>query len=375
MAYRRLTGPTLICLAIAGLVADHLYLSDSRWSILAFISRFVSVFVKIFGPALNPALYGWLDRFLVPVSLLACVFVLLWLIVTRAKRAMRQASRNVDGVVPLSWNAIPLSQSTEAAQPSLPATHPRKYLLAWKLVISFGTLALIFTALVGIGVHTGLARALEKEIKHRAGLSAMVLTQIAEWGDSRYTTAELQRAIENQVSSRSIAYIYVEDATGQIIAHMPPELPRFLGSELRRTAERDIAGVETRYRGLPIFKIVERVPSPRAGYVHVAIWPQVIEEQVRQALLPIVASMLVLVCAACAAFARIVWYFTFPFSELARYANRLSQGELDLDLPIAEKSDEIRDLARSFSRMRSSLYAVLIRLKDAPQANQSKQIR
>jgi methyl-accepting chemotaxis protein len=60
-----------------------------------------------------------------------------------------------------------------------------------------------------------------------------------------------------------------------------------------------------------------------------------------------------------------------PFSELALYAQRISQGELDLDLAIKEKSDEVGDLARSFARMRSSLYAVLIRSKQAQPTNHS----
>lgn len=373
MDNRRLFGPTVICLAIFGLLADHLYFSESQWSVAAFLSRIGSVLVKIFGPALNPTLYGWLDRFLIPVAMIGLALALLWLTVAWAKSAMSKATQNVDEMVVPPSNSMPISQPSEAAEilSSIPSSQPRKCRLAWKLTLSFGALALIFTVIASLVAYSRVASVFEKEIKLRAALSAMALSEFAAGHGRSRDEAELQHAIENHVSNSSIAYIYVEDAERMILAHMPRDLPRFLRRDLRRTTGWDINGVETDYRGLPVFEVMGRVGSPARGYVHLAIWHHIIEEEVRRTLLPIVASILVLGCGACAAFAWVVWSLMSPFSELVHYANRISQGELDVDLAIKEKSDEVGDLARSFARMRSSLYAVLVRLKDAQPANHS----
>jgi HAMP domain-containing protein len=321
-------------------------------------------------------LYGWLDRFLIPVALIGLALALLWLTVAWAKSAMSKATPNVDEMVVPPSNSMPISQPSEAAEilSSIPSSQPRKCRLAWKLTLSFGALALVFTVIASLVAYSRVASVFEKEIKLRAALAAMALSEIAAGHGRSRDEAKLQHAIENHVSNSLIAYIYVEDAERKILAHMPVDLPNFLRRDLRRTAGWDINGVETDYRGLPVFEVMERVGSPARGYVHLAIWHDTIEEEVRRTLLPIVASILVLGCGACAAFAWVVWSLTSPFSELVHYANRISQGELDVDLAINEESDEIRDLARSFARMRSSLYAVLVRLKDAQPANHSNEI-
>ena len=373
MRNRRLIGPTSICLFLAGLVADHLYLGDSRWSVLAFLSKFASVVVAIFGPALNPALYVWLDDVLVPATIIVLALVLLWLTLARAKGAMSKATQNLDELPQLAPKSIPIPQPAKATETvsSPPSNRPWKWRLAWKLTISFGSLALVFVAIVSVITYTRVSSTLEAEIKSRARLSVIGLSEIANSSGTAHSDTGLSRAVENHLLNDSVAYIYVEDAEGKMIAHMPRELPRFLAGEGLKSAVRAVNGVDMEYRGLPVFEIAARVGEPRGGYVHLAIWSDIIHEQTRQVLIPIVVSILILLCGMSAAFAWMVQYFMLPFGELTLYAERISQGELELDLPIKEKSGEVGDLARSFARMRSSLYAVLVRLKEAQPTNHS----
>lgn len=373
MTYRRLPGPILICLALAGLVADYLYLGSSPWSVLTFLSKIAAILGKIFGPALNPALYSWLDRFFVPAALIIVLSVSLWAIVARAKRAMRHATKSVDSVAPLSFDGAP--ELTHAAgRPSLRPIRPKKCSLAWKLVASFGALALVFTALVGSLTYTEIARALEKDLRERAGILALTLTGLAS-GTGRGSASELQRAIEKHGASSTIAYIYFEDAAGKIVAHVPSDLPMYLGMRRQKTVERDTARsdmgeIKTVFRGRPVLEVVEPTVSSTKGYIHLAIWHHAAVEQARRALVPMVAFMVVVVGAVSAAFGWVMWSCLSPVSELTVYADRLSHGELDLDLTMKGEPEEIRELANSFFRLRSSLYAVLTRLKDAP-PNQS----
>ena len=88
MQNRRLVGSTIISIVLCGLVADHLFLSESRWSVSRFLSRVLGIFGAIFAPAVNPVHYGWIADLFFLLSLAALFLVLLWLSFARAKRAM-----------------------------------------------------------------------------------------------------------------------------------------------------------------------------------------------------------------------------------------------------------------------------------------------
>jgi HAMP domain-containing protein len=58
--------------------------------------------------------------------------------------------------------------------------------------------------------------------------------------------------------------------------------------------------------------------------------------------------------------------------KIVALASRVSKGELDLEIDVAD-ANEVGDLARSFERMRSSLHAVLTRLESEEFPEQSKE--
>lgn len=367
MMKRRLIWPTVICLLIFGLLADHLYLSQSRWSVVVFLSRIASIITAIFGPALNPTLYGWLEPFVFPGILMLLGVMAIWLTVAWAKGAMVKATANIEDVVSLSLpRSIPISQPAKVAKPivSTPLSQPRKFRLAWKLTVCFGSVAFTFGALVSIIAYSRLADAVEKEIKRHAALSVMGLSEVAKSDGVNQSETELRRVIDRHVSNSSIAYIYVEDGEGKIIAHIPRDLPRFLRRDFPGTSLQAVKGVETEYRGQPVFEIASRMRDPNGGYAHLAIWRELIAAETLRILIPVMASFLVVIGGIIALFSRMVSSMTRPLVELVHYANRIDNGELDLDLVISEESDELRDIANSFARLRSSLYAVMIRLKE-----------
>jgi HAMP domain-containing protein len=296
---------------------------------------------------------------------------------------MSKATRPVDESVPL-----PLAQS--AATPELvhvtetvvtkPSSQPWKFTLAGKLTSSFAALALLFGASVSIIAYTRLGATLENEMRRRAHLSVMGLSEVAKRYSDGSGERELRHAVDDYGSDESIAYIYVEDPEGRIIAHLPRELPTFLLRDFPKTAERAINGVEVSYRGLPVYEIAVRLGENKFSYVHLATWRHASEAETRHIVTSIVVAVLLLLCAAIAVFAWTVWYFTLPLSNLVFYAHRVSKGELDLDIEIKEseaikENNEVGSLARSFARMRSSLHAILTRLENAQVTNRSNEIR
>ena len=367
MPTRRLIGPTIITLILCALWVDHAFFSATQWwSVTNFLSKILTTITKIFGGFFEPAAFWWVGEIAIPGAMILSSIVLLYVSVTRAKVAMSRATPNADEMLTMplpKFPPTPQSANMTETVVSKPSSEPRKFGLTWKLTTSFGILALLFGATVSMITHSRMAGTLEEEIKRRARLSVTGLSEVAKrygGGDS-----ELHHAINNYASNHSIAYIYVEDAEGKIIAHMPRELPRFLRRDFPKTAELAIHGVEMEYRGLAVFEMASRVGEPKRGYVHLAIWRDVIREESFRVMRPIIALILVSLFALSAVFAWVVWLVTRPFVELVHYANRISNGDLALDMVIKDESDEIGDLGRSLGRMRSSLYAVLTRIEKA----------
>jgi len=365
MVIRKLIAPTVVTLVMLGLWIDYLFFRDYPWSAINLLSKFIEIFIKIFGPLFDPALYWWLGEILVPVVMILSALVLLYISVAKAKVAMSKATLSVEDIVclPVPEPAPPPAPVEESAAPAV-LSKSWKLGLVGKMAASFGTLGLLFGVAASIIVYTQMGGALEAEMKRRATVFVVGLSDVA----TRYATAqgesELRQAVNKYGSRQSVAYVYVEDGAGRSVAHMPPELPILLRRDFPKSAERALEGVDVDYRGSPVYEITARVEGRGGGYVHVAIWRKAIEEETRRVVTPIAASILVLLSVVTVLFAWLVWHLSLPFIKLVDFASRISRGELDLEVDVAQ-TDEVGDLARSLERMRSSLHAVLTRLEEA----------
>lgn len=379
MLIRRLIAPTIITLVVFGLWIDYLFFRESPWSVTQFLAIALAVLMRIFGPMFDPALYAWVGDVIVPAIMIPCGVVLLYVSVAKAKVAMRNATPQPGEFVPLA--------STKTAPAPAPAPEPDLLLgpasprvlqkpwklgLVGKLAASFGALSLLFGVSVSVIVYTRMVGELEKEIKKRAGVFVLSLGEIAQRNMDAPGQMELNAAIEKYASSNSVAYLYVEDATGRIVAHRPRELPVFLRRDFPKSAERAIQGVETDYRGVPVYEIAVRIDDVKGGYAHLAIWRDVIEEETRRVVAPIAGSVLIILSGVTLLFAWVIWILTRPFIRLVDCASRISKGELDLEIGNTD-GDEVGEISRSFDRMRSSLHAVLTRLDESNSLERSNE--
>jgi HAMP domain-containing protein len=371
MVIRKLIAPTVVTLVMFGLWIDYLFFRDYPWSAVNLLSKFLEILIIIFEPLFDPALYWWVGEIVVPVVMILCALVLLYVSVAKAKVAMSKATLSVDDIVtlPVSKPAPPPAPVEESAAPVV-VSKAWKLGLVGKMAASFGTLGLLFGVAASIIVFTRVGGALETEIRRRATVFVVDLSDVA----ARYPTAqgklELRQTVDKYGSRKSVAFVYVEDGAGRIVAHMPPELPILLRRDFPKSAERALKGVEVDYRGSPVYEITARVEGRGGGYVHVAIWRDAIEEETRRVVTPIAASILVLLSGLTVLFAWVVWHLSLPFIKLVDFTSRISRGELDLEVDVAE-TGEVGDLARSFERMRSSLHAVLNRLEEADSMERS----
>jgi HAMP domain-containing protein len=383
---RRLIGPTIISLVMCGLLVDHIFFNKSPWSVVNGLSRMFSIFGAILSP-FNPAHYTWLDAATIPLMIGLLAVILLVLIVARAKSAMSKVTPNAD--ISLAWPApkgrtlptladaqvrstsawstpgaanSPIWSDAQVRSPSAVPSKPWVVGPMAKLTLSFAFVGGLFSLSACIIVYSYVFGAFEKEAKRRAELMAIYVSEIARRHVASGGLEDLSAVVDRYGSNQPVAYVYVEDEKGKIVAHAPLDLPRHLKRDFPKSAERALGGVDVQYRGLGVYEIAKRISGNKpAGFVHFAIWHAALKEEARLATAPIAGSIFAILFAAVGIFVYGMRQVSRAFFELVEHAERISKGDFAVSLPL-KRSDEIGEIARSLERMRSSMHAVAARL-------------
>jgi len=251
-----------------------------------------------------------------------------------------------------------------------PATAPpRHYPLIRQLTFGFGTIAIVFGFAACVIVFGSISRVYEKELTSRTQIITIGLSDLVTRRLATKSVQGLANDVEKYAAMKAVAYVYVEDAKGAIIANAPEELPRYLIRDFPRSAERALGGVNVRYRGADVFEVANRI-GVNAGFVHLGIWRDAIAAEARMALLPMVAGIVVLILGITAMFIVIARRLNRPLLDLVDQADRISRGDFTVTLS-SKRSDEIGDIARSIERLRASLFAVVRRLDQANSTDQT----
>jgi HAMP domain-containing protein len=176
---------------------------------------------------------------------------------------------------------------------------------------------------------------------------------------------DLSAAIRKYASMDGVAFVYVEDREGKIIAHFPKDMPIYLDRDFPRSTEAALRGVTIRHRGAAVYETAKRIDGGNAGFVHLGLYSGAIEAESRRAFAPIAALLVSLLIGSAAVFIAVIRAVNRPLCDLARQADQISKGDFAVPLPL-KRIDEIGEIARSLERLRSSLRAVVSRL-DRPE--------
>jgi HAMP domain-containing protein len=372
---RRLIGPTIISLVMCGLLLDHSFFNKSPWSIVNVLSKMLSIFGAIVSP-FNPAQYAWLDAVAIPIMIAVLAVLLLVLIIARAKSAMSKVTPNAD--ISLAWPVpraptLPTLPDAQVRSPSAVPSKPWACGLMTKLTLSFASVGVLFSLSACIIVYSYLFGAFEKETKRRAEVMAIHISEIARRQLASGGLQELRALVDKYGSTQAVAYVYVEDEEGKIVAHAPLDLPRHLNRDFPKSAQRALGGVDIQYRGSGVYEIARRITGGKqTGFVHFGIWHAAITEETRLAMASIAGSIFAIIFGALGIFVRFTRRVNQPFLELVEHAERISKGDFAVSLRL-KRSDEIGEIARSLERMRSSMRAVAARLTPDQLTNQSGQ--
>jgi two-component system, cell cycle sensor histidine kinase and response regulator CckA len=232
--------------------------------------------------------------------------------------------------------------------------------LRWKISVAFSGLILLLGVLVIGIVYFMTDNALHRQVDLRAMAIATNLSDASAAYVSRRNTLELDVLIAKYGRLDSVAYAYIQDPKGEIVATslqpFPAELKDPTAVE-RRTANSRVTNI----RGKSIYDTRVPLLEGQLGTVHVGLWADSVQADVRGTVWTIITLIsgclvlgLVLSLLLAAKAIR-------PILELKASADEISRGQLDTPVTI-QSTDEIGELARSLERMRASLKAAMVRL-------------
>ncbi len=335
---RNFFAPTVFLLVIGALLLDRLFLSDSSWSAVHFLSQEIVGLVAIFFPSIGDPANATLVEQSVPVYLVLLAAALLWRSVVRAGRLGSDA-------------ATPPAQGLSRAW---------RLGIAGRLTVYFFAIGLAFVIAACRIVNAFYPAVFEQEIKRRADIVALSLSELLAQQLAADGAPKIAAEVERYASVKGVAYVFVEEGSGRIVAKAPAGMELAVQRDFPRSAERAVKGLNLQFGGAEVFEIAKRIDDGKNGYVHLGIWRAAIAEETRLAVAPIAGSILVALLGVAAMFVFRVRRLSRPYRELIEPAEKISRGEFAVTLDL-KRADEIGELARAFDRMRSSLSAAMRR--------------
>ncbi|HWP59956.1 MAG TPA: HAMP domain-containing protein [Candidatus Acidoferrales bacterium] len=232
--------------------------------------------------------------------------------------------------------------------------------LTLRIVCTFAGTIVFVGALVVAVVHYLMTEALRGQVNQRALAIATNLSDVA----AGHVLAKNPLALHAQVTKYAllgdVAYALVADREGKVIAHslgnLPPELREIPAGARSTTGQRDVT-----LRGRGVYETRVPLLEGQLGTVHVGIWADAVEEEIRRALGPLIGAIGIVFFAGVMIAVFVARAISRPIVRLTEVANNISKGDLDAAVGIQARG-EIQELADSLERMRASLKAAMARL-------------
>lgn len=258
----------------------------------------------------------------------------------------------------MSQNSIAIGSSNRLTPITVPFQGSS---LKRKIVAIFSGLVLVLGILVIGIVYYLTANALEKQVYLRAAALATNLSDAAAGYVSRKGLLELDALTAKYGRLDGVAYAYIQDPKGDILASsvqpFPADLKKSIGIE-----NRGVPGSRIRkLSGKPVNETHVPLLDGQLGTAHVGLWAEVVQQDVNTTVLPIVGLIVICLTASVAAAALLAGNTIRPILELKTIADDISRGHLDTAITF-QSNDEVGELARSLERMRASLRAAMARL-------------
>jgi sensor histidine kinase regulating citrate/malate metabolism len=148
----------------------------------------------------------------------------------------------------------------------------------WKVMIS--VLGILFVIIV----NQLVGRALRAQVDESAVIMATNLSDAAAGYIASKDLLQLKTTVTKYARLSRVAYAFIKDREGKVIAHslatFPPELQEELTSDQRRQVSRRELTVE----GKTVYETREPILDGQLGTAHVGIWADAVEREISQTL-------------------------------------------------------------------------------------------
>lgn len=161
-----------------------------------------------------------------------------------------------------------------------------------------------------------------------------------------------------------VAYVFIENNRGEVIAHTFSAFPEELREEHPVGGQRLAYRRNLSFQGKTVYETGFPIHAGQVGRVHVGFWEDSVENEIRSALVRFIAIFAILPVAGALLSFLVAHWIVRPIINLTEVADKVTKGDLELSVSTqcVGLRDEIGDLARSLERMRSSLKAAMMRL-------------
>jgi HAMP domain-containing protein len=229
--------------------------------------------------------------------------------------------------------------------------------LSWKISTTFSGLILILGVFVIGIVYYFTVNALQKQVDLRSSALATNLADAAAGLVSRKSTLELDALVAKYGRLDGVAYAFVQDPKGDVLASSMQPFP----GELKDAGGPAAPSRVTRVRGKPVYETRSPLLDGQLGMVRVGLWAETVQNDVSSTLWPIIGLIAACLALSVALSVMLASKMVRPILDLKAIADDISRGRLDTTVSI-QSNDEVGELGRSLERMRASLKAAMNRL-------------
>jgi sensor histidine kinase regulating citrate/malate metabolism len=240
----------------------------------------------------------------------------------------------------------------------------RRVSLKWKIGGLYTAAMLLLSILVIAAMYQLTREMLQEHLDKRALAVATNLSDAAAGHLVGRNLLALHALARKYSLLDGVAYVFIEDNKGQVLAHTLVTFPRELGEKLP-TGQRETLRRELSLGDKTVYETSAPVLEGQMGTVHVGFWADAVEGEIQSALLRLVGIISVIPLVGALLSFLLAHWIVRPIKGLTEVADKVTRGDLEASVSgkaIAAR-DEIGDLARSLERMRSSLKAAMMRLE------------
>ena len=241
----------------------------------------------------------------------------------------------------------------------------RRVSLKWKIGGTYTAVMLILSVIVIAAMYQLTNKMLREQLDKRALAVAVNLSDATAGHLVGRNLLALHALLRKYSLLDGVAYAFVEDNKGEVIAHtletFPPEIQQGLSTSGQRETQRR----ELLLSDKTVYETSVPVLEGQVGTVHVGFWADAVEKEIQSNLFRIIAIIAIVPFVGALLSFILAHWIVRPIVGLTEVADKVTKGDLETSVSgkCVESRDEIGDLARSLERMRSSLKAAMLRLE------------